>query len=435
MANSSAIKKVCDIVKSDVANKFIVVSAPGKRESTDTKVTDLLYAAYNAQKTKGDCCAELTIVEGRFNDIIKGLNLKLSLKSEFAAIKKQIAIAPTDCFIASRGEYLSAKVFAAAIGYEFVDASEIIRFSACGRFLDQTTAELSKRRLSGTKGAVIGGFYGANELGDIYTFSRGGSDITGSIIAGAMGVCVYENWTDVDGFMVADPRIVENPDIIDMLTYKELRELSYMGASVLHSDSIFPLRKKDIPIHIKNTFNPAATGTIIVPTKKFVAGDFTRKKRTVTGIAGKKSFTALHIEKSMMNDEIGFARKVLSCLENHNISLEQMPAGIDTLTVLFDNSNVNDTTLQQLIADINELCTPDNIVVEKNIALIAVVGHGMSRNKGTAARVCYALCCSDTNIKLLDQGSSELNIIVGVDSADFERAIKALYNEFKKKED
>ena len=432
MANASAIKKVCDIVKSDVANKFIVVSAPGKREKADIKVTDLLYEAFEQEKKTGECSKALDKVQKRFEDIIKELNLNLDLSSDFEAIKLEIKNQPSNCYIASRGEYLSAKVFASAIGYEFVDASEIIRFSTCGRFLDLTTKELARRRLKDTKGAVIGGFYGANELGTIWTFSRGGSDVTGSIIAGAMGVCVYENWTDVDGFMAADPRIVDKPDIIEMMTYKELRELSYMGASVLHSDSIFPLRKKDIPIHIRNTFNPKAVGTLIVPTKKFVAGDFKRKARTVTGIAGKKFFIAIFIEKSMMNDEIGFARRVLSCLEKHEISLEQMPAGIDTLTILFDGTFVSDEKLKLLLEDINLECSPDNLIVEKDLALIAVVGHGMSRNKGTAARVCSSLCKADINIRLLDQGSSELNIIVGIELADFEKAIKALHKEFHK---
>ena len=431
MANAAAIDNVKNIVKADKANRFVVVSAPGKRESADIKVTDLLYAAFDEKQKTGMCDAAFTKVEKRFNDIIADLNIKLDLSADFIAIKKAVNDGADADYTASRGEYLSAKVCAAYFNMDFIDASDLIVFDEQGKFMPEPTNEKAKKRLAQSKGAVIPGFYGAMPNGTIKTFSRGGSDVTGSIIARAVTATVYENWTDVDGFMTCDPRIVSSACIIDMLTYKELRELSYMGASVLHSDCIFPVRKNDIPIHIRNTFNPSCKGTYIVPTKKFLSGDFKRVERTVTGIAGKKCFAAVYIEKSMMHDELGFARKVLSVLERHKISMEQMPSGIDTVTVLFDASNVSQVTLDAVMADIKTDCAPDNLQLVTDIALIAVVGHGMSRKKGTAAKLCSALSKANINIRLIDQGSSELNIIVGVESTDFEIAIKALHDEFK----
>jgi len=431
LANSRTIKLVKDIALKDKKNKFIVVSAPGKQTQEDTKVTDLLYAGYSSYKRGTNFDTAFLPVKMRFKGIVDDLKLKVNLEPDFLDFKKRLEKGAGEDFVASRGECFSSKICAVYFGLEFVDAADIIKFDACGKFLSEDTNAAVKKRLAKSNGAVIGGFYGAKPNGDIKTFSRGGSDITGAIIARAVGASVYENWTDVDGFMVCDPRVVKNPPIIQMVTYKELRELSYMGASVLHSDSIFPVRKSDIPIHIRNTFNPASTGTMVVPTKKYVSGEFSRKERLITGIAGKKKISAIYLEKSMMNDEVGFARKVLSVLEKHSISLEQMPSGIDTLTVLFDCNNIQDAVIKKAFDDIKTECNPDNIQLVRDLSLVAVVGHGMSKRKGTAARLCGALSKADINIRLIDQGSSELNIIVGIDAKDYDKALNALFDEFK----
>ena len=431
MANADSIRQAGAIIQADPANRFIVVSAPGKREKSDTKVTDLLYACYDEKQAKGDCDETITVVEKRFTDIIAGLNLDFDMSADFETIRDDINTGASRDYVASRGEYLCAKLCAAYFNLEFIDAADIVKFDSKGKFEAEPTNEIASKRLALSKGAVIPGFYGTMPDGQIKTFSRGGSDVSGSIIARAVSASVYENWTDVDGFMVCDPKIVANASLIQMLTYKELRELSHMGANILHSDSIFPVRKSDIPIHIRNTFNPAAKGTMIVPTKKFYSGEFSRDFRTVTGIAGRKNFAAIHMEKSMMNNELGFARKALSVLEEHNVLMEHMPSGIDTLTVIIDGASVSENTLNSAVRHMAEACAPDNIEVVREIALVAVVGHGMSRKKGTAAKVFSALYKAGINIRMIDQGSSELNIIVGVENNDYESAIQALYEEFK----
>lgn len=431
MANAESIKCVANIIKSDSDNKFIIVSAPGKRESSDTKVTDLLYACYEEKFVKGICDSSMAVVERRFKDIIEGLEMDFDMSAEFDIIRNEINSGASKDYVASRGEYLSAVLCAKYLGLEFIDAGELVSFNMDGVFESEKTNDIASARLAKSKGAVIPGFYGVMPNGAIKTFSRGGSDVSGSIIARAVKADMYENWTDVDGFMACDPRIVKNPRLIDLLTYKELRELSYMGANVLHSDCIFPVRKNDIPINVRNTFNPSAKGTLIVPTNHLLSGKLTRTETTVTGIAGKKDFIAIYLEKSMMNNECGFARKVLSILENHNVSMEHMPSGIDTLTVLVDGSTVNRGEIDFIVRDIQNKCAPDTIEVVENLALIAIVGHGMNRKAGTAGKVCCALSNAGINIRMIDQGSSELNIIVAVESSDYEEAIGALFNEFK----
>ncbi|MCL2062503.1 MAG: aspartate kinase [Firmicutes bacterium] len=426
MANAETIKKVAKIINQDEKNnRFIVVSAPGKREKSDTKVTDLLYAAYKDIHV-------FPAIEKRFNELIAGLDLTLlNLSEEYNIIKANIEGGASAEYLASRGEYLSAKILAAYLGIEFIDAAELIKFDADGKFDAVQTQAAASKRLKKSVRAIIPGFYGKDTSGEIKTFSRGGSDISGAIIARAVSADIYENWTDVDGFMVCDPRTVPNAEIIDVLTYKELRELSYMGASVLHSESIFPVREADIPIHIRNTFNPAAKGTLIVPTKKYFDGLYARSSRTVTGIAGEKGFIALTLEKSMMNVEVGFAKRVLEVLEKHGISIEHMPTGIDTLTVIIDGEGIDKQLLFDVKKDLNSACSPNRYTVEQNLSMIAVVGHNMSRKTGTAARLFSALSKASVNIRMIDQGSSELNIIVGVEDNDYETAIRALYEEFK----
>lgn len=432
MANADSISRVKDIIDSDSEAHFIVVSAPGKRESGDTKVTDLMYECIAERDRAGVCDKVLDKVISRFDDIIKGLGLNLDLSPEFNVIRNQINGGAGSDYASSRGEFLSAIVTAKLIGARFVDAGDIIRFDMDGNFDSETTNRLVGNKLIGCDRAVIPGFYGRMPNGKIKTFSRGGSDITGAIVARGVNAVIYENWTDVDGFMTVDPRIQKDPQVIEMLTYKELRELSYMGANVLHPESIFPVRKADIPIKIKNTFNPSAPGTMIVPTKKYVSGEFTRSDRTVTGIAGKTDFSAIYVEKSMMNSELGFARKLLKILERHNILLEHLPSGIDTMTVVIDGSNVCKEEIESVLSEIKQELQPNNVEFVEGIALIAVVGHGMNRKKGTAARVFSALSDANVNIRMIDQGSSELNIIVGVENGDCHKAIRAIYKEFNR---
>lgn len=402
----------------------MVPSAPGKRFSNDTKVTDLLYACYKAAREEEAKFQEiLAEIKSRYQEIIDGLGVELSMEEDFKVVEENFRSQAGQEYAASRGEYLNGKIMAAYLGFHFVDPAEIIRFDGNGKFDGEITEALVAKRLKDLENAVIPGFYGAKEDGTIKTFSRGGSDITGSIIAGAMDVDLYENWTDVSGFMVTDPRIVKNPQAIDTITYRELRELSYMGATVLHEDAIFPVRKAGIPINIRNTNAPEDPGTMIVE-------DTCKKpKYTITGIAGKKEFCSLFIEKSMMNAEIGFGRKVLQVLEEQGISFEHVPSGIDTMTLFIHQEEFAEKE-QQVISGIHRAVNPDYMELESDLALVAVVGRGMRSTRGTAARIFAALAHANINVKMIDQGSSELNVIVGVKNEDFEPAIKAIYDIF-----
>ncbi len=430
MANAECIKRVGEIVTSDRAVGCVIVSAPGKREKSDTKVTDLLYTCLDSVMRGANPTEAFAPIKERFDEILKGLGVTVSLDSDYADIIRALSEGTTRDYIASRGEYLSAKVLASYLNWKFIDAKDFVRFDENGTFLAEETNAYAKGILHDVKNAVIPGFYGATSTGEIRTFSRGGSDISGAIVARATYATIYENWTDVDGFMKCDPRIVSNPAVMDLITYKELRELSYMGANVLHPDSIFPVRKNDIPIHIRNTFNPEAKGTLIVPAKKYMSGTYERDDSTVTGIAGKRDFIAINIEKSMMNNEVGFVRKVLEVIERHKLCVEHIPSGIDTLSIILDSSDHDDEKIDRIVESIKDVCHPDIIDVDRNLSLIAVVGHGMNRKKGTATKVCSALAKADINIRMIDQGSSELNIIVGVENKDYEKAISALYSEF-----
>lgn len=422
LASAEQFKKVGAIIRADGTRRYVVPSAPGKRFSEDTKVTDLLYACYRAaDKTKFQ--AVLAEIKSRYQEIIDGLGLTLSLEEDFGVIEENFKNQIGEEYAASRGEYLNGKVMAAYLEYEFVDPAEMIRFDGNGQFDAEITELLVQKRLKNVDTAVVPGFYGAKENGEIKTFSRGGSDVTGSIIAGALDVDLYENWTDVSGVMVTDPRIIKDPKVIDTITYRELRELSYMGATVLHEDAIFPVRKAGIPINIKNTNAPDDPGTMIV--------EDTCKKPpyTITGIAGKRGFCSLFIEKSMMNSEIGFGRKVLQVLEEQGISFEHVPSGIDTMTVFIHQDEFTEKE-QQVISGVHKAVKPDYMELESDLALIAVVGRGMKSNRGTAARIFAALAHANVNVKMIDQGSSELNVIVGVCDEDFEPAIRAIYDIF-----
>lgn len=423
LASARQFKKVGDIIRADKTRRYVIPSAPGKRNNKDTKVTDLLYACYDAASTGGSYKKILNQIRERYGEIIDGLNLNLNLDHEFANIEENFVKGVGRDYAASRGEYLNGIVMANYLGYEFIDAAEVVFFDENGNFESELTNQELSERLEHVERAVIPGFYGSKHDGSIKTFSRGGSDVTGSIVARAIHADLYENWTDVSGFLVTDPRIIENPEVIETITYKELRELAYMGASVLHEDAIFPVRREGIPINIRNTNKPDDKGTLIVEST-------CRKPRyTITGIAGKKGFCAINIEKAMMNAEVGFGRKVLQVFEKFGISFEHMPSGIDTMTIMVHQSEFEEFE-QSVIAGIHRAVEPDSVELESDLALIAVVGRGMKASRGTAGRIFAALGHARINVKMIDQGSSELNIIIGVANCDFENAVKAIYDIF-----
>ncbi len=423
LASAEQFEKVGEIVRSDNARMYVVPSAPGKRYNSDTKVTDMLYACYDLAKKDKDFSRQLKAIKGRYDEIITGLKLKMSLDSEFEIIEQNFKAKAGSDYAASRGEYLNGRIMSEYLKYEFIDAAEVIFFDENGDFDSEKTNKVLGERLYGMKNAVVPGFYGSMPDGSVKTFSRGGSDITGSIVSRAAKVDIYENWTDVSGFLVADPRIIDDPAGIDTITYRELRELSYMGASVLHEDAIFPVRREGIPINIKNTNSPEDSGTWIVESTA------QKSKYVITGIAGKKGFCSVNIDKAKMNSEIGFGRKVLQVFEDNGISFEHMPSGIDTMTIFVHQDEFMDKE-QRVVSGIHRLAHPDSVEIEADLALIAVVGRGMKSTRGTAGRIFSALAHADVNVKMIDQGSSELNIIIGVANADFETAIRAIYNIF-----
>lgn len=423
LASAEQFKKVKNIILSEEERRFVVPSAPGKRFSDDIKVTDLLYRCHGEAKVGMDFTHTLDTIKSRYEEIIRGLDLDLSLDDEIAVIAENLKKGTSIDYIASRGEYLNGIVLAKCLGYEFLDSAEVILFDENGKFLSEETNEKLSARLSTMDNAVLPGFYGSMPNGEVKTFSRGGSDVTGAILARAIRADVYENWTDVSGFLAADPRIVENPEVIEVITYKELRELSYMGAGVLHESVIFPVRKEGIPVNIRNTNAPEDKGTMIVESTCHVPG------HTITGIAGKKGFASVNIDKDKMNSEVGFGRKVLEVFENNGISFEHMPSGIDTMTV-FVNMEQFIPKEQLVLSQLHQAVHPDSIELEADLALIAVVGRGMKNSTGCASKIFKALAEANVNIKMIDQGSSEMNIIVGVRNSDFNNAIKAIYKAF-----
>ena len=427
MADGNVINGVKKIIDADARRKYVVVSAPGKRYSGDTKVTDLLYACHKELVEKGSCKNGFAAVRARFNSLVKELNIPFEINALLDETEAAIDSERSEDFTASRGEYLCARIVAEVLGATFIDAKDVIFFNEDGSLNGEKSYKAVSFAVSGAERAVIPGFYGKGYDGKVKTFSRGGSDISGSIIARAVNATVYENWTDVSGFLACDPRIVESPVKMKTISYKELRELSYMGANVLHSDSIFPLRKANIPIQIKNTFRPQDAGTSIVPSAKY-----TPSGNLVTGVAGKKNFTVIFIEKSHMNAEVGFMCKVLSVLVEEEISIEHIPSGIDTMSLVVESNDLSKEKLETVIEKIKSAVAPDVIRVIEDIALIATVGHGMSSSVGTSARLFNAIAAADINIKMIDQGSSELNIIVGVRNDDYEKCIRAIYSEFFK---
>lgn len=423
LASAEQFKKVGDIIRAEDSRRYVVPSAPGKRYSADTKVTDMLYGCYDLAAKGKNFDEEFDLIKERYYGIINDLGLELSLDDEFTTIKACFIGKAGRDYAASRGEYLNGIILAKYLGYEFVDAADVIFFNDSGVFDSDRTNKVLSQRLAGIERAVIPGFYGSMPNDTIKTFSRGGSDVTGSIVAAAVGADIYENWTDVSGFLIADPRIIDKPLPITTITYKELRELSYMGATVLHEDAIFPVRKAGIPINIKNTNAPLDQGTMIVEST------CQKPPFTITGIAGKKGFTVINIEKDMMNSELGFGRKVLEVFEKNGISFEHMPSGIDTMSVIVHQAEFEPKE-QEILSGLHRNVHPDSIEIESDLALIAVVGRAMKSNRGTAGRIFSALAHAHVNVKMIDQGSSELNIIIGVEEKDFEAAVKSIYEIF-----
>ncbi len=428
LADAAQFQKVGRIIRKDTDRRYVVPSAPGKRSSDDTKVTDMLYGCYKAAFMEEEDCAEefetrLSQIKTRYDEIINGLKLSLDLSEEFKQIRENFMKKTGRDYAASRGEYLNGRIMAEYLGYTFIDAADVIFFDEDGHFDAEKTDQVLGKVLSETERAVIPGFYGSMPDGSVKTFSRGGSDITGSIVAKAVHADMYENWTDVSGFLIADPRIIQNPKAIDVITYRELRELSYMGATVLHEDAIFPVRKEGIPINIRNTNIPEDKGTLIVEST-------CRKPRfVITGIAGKKDFASITVEKAMMNSEVGFCKNVLEVFADNGISIEHMPSGIDTLTIFVHQDEFEEKE-QKVIAGIHRAVEPDFLELESDLALIAVVGRGMRATRGTSGRIFSALAHANVNVKMIDQGSSELNIIIGVRNHDFNDAIRAIYDIF-----
>ena len=423
LADAGQFRKVGAIIRSDDSRVYVVPSAPGKRDSGDIKITDLLYECYDLAKQEKNFYEPFLAVKDRYNEIIQGLNLNLSLAEEFDAIEDKLLHDPEKDYTASRGEYLNGLIMANFLGYEFIDAADVIFFDASGNFDAAMTNSILAPRLEDCACAVIPGFYGTGKDGKIRTFSRGGSDITGSIVASACRAGVYENWTDVSGLLMADPRIVSSPKIMNSITYRELREMSYMGASVMHEDAIFPVKKAGIPINIRNTNRPEDPGTWIVENTA------RRSQYTITGIAGRRDFCSIVIAKDLMHSQPDFYRKVVQCFEENNIPLEHLPSGIDTMTVVVQESRFIEHE-QEVLGRIAKIVEPESIEVESGIALIAVVGRSMKSQTGTAAKIFRALAEARINVRMIDQGASELNIIVGVLNEDFERAIRAIYHIF-----
>ncbi|HPO04152.1 MAG TPA: aspartate kinase [Bacillota bacterium] len=424
VADGIQLAKLKKIIEDESDRKYVIVSAPGRRFDQDNKVTDLLYLCKAHIDHNVDYRQIFQVVCDRFLALKMNLGIDIDLEKEFAEIDKNMQNNASEDYIASRGEYLTALVVAAYLGYDFVDTAGLICFDERGKLLDEETDRRLANEILKHDRAVIPGFYGSKPDRSIKTFSRGGSDITGSLVAKAVKADVYENWTDVSGFLVADPRIVKNPEQIDMVSYKELRELSYMGASVLHEDAIYPVRAGNIPINIRNTNAPAHPGTLIVSDTSKKADD-----KIITGIAGSKDFVVIAIYKNMMSAETGFVRRCLSILEDYGIPVEHLPSSIDTISIVLSKKKINGK-LEDILEEMQRRLAPDSLDVYQDMALIATVGRGMNRRRGVSARLFTALYKAGINIRMIDQGSSEMNIIVGVENIDFENAVRAIYDTF-----
>lgn len=427
LASAEQFRKVAAIVRAQPERRYVVASAPGKRSSDDTKVTDMLYQCFRLAKRHLPYDEAFAKIEDRYNAIITDLGLDFSLEKEYAEIRISLPHAGED-YIASRGEYLNSMILAKYLDFAFIDAERGIFFKDDGTFDDVRTYETLSQLLEGVEYAVIPGFYGSMPNGTIRTFSRGGSDITGAIVARAVNAALYENWTDVSGMLMADPRIIQNPKVIEQITYRELRELAYMGATVMHEEAVFPVREARIPINIRNTNAPQDPGTMIVP-----AATMVDMEHVITGVAGKKGFSSITIEKDKMNVEIGFGRKVLSALERMHINFEHIPSGIDIMSVIVSTASLEGRK-EDLIARIRRDTGADSVLIEDGLALVSVVGRGMVKAKGTAGRIFTAIAKQDINVRMIDQFSGEKTIVLGVDECNYEATLQAIYSEFVQEE-
>ena len=427
MADAGQYRKVRDIVFADPERRVVVVSAAGKRDKQDHKITDLLYLCYAHTQYGVDCDRIFEMITSRYLQIRDELGVKLDLEPEFEALKARLdAKAISQDELVSRGEYFSARLMAAFLDFQFVDAADWIRFNLDGSVDQEVSYDALKRCFRG-KGVVIPGFYGTMPDGNIKAFSRGGSDITGALAAAALDADVYENWTDVSGILMADPRIVENPQTIPEVTYDELRELSYSGAQVLHEGTIFPVREKNIPLNIRNTNAPNDPGTMI---REHFETD-SDPNRFLTGITGKKDFTIVHLSKRGMSNEVGVLRRILTVMERHGVSVDYAPNGIDCVSVVMPTEAIQ-PHLYTVLAEIQQEVKPDTLDVHDQIAVVAAVGRKMAFRPGISGKIFAALGQADINIRMINQGPDELNIIFGVDNKDFGTAIKVLYDSFVK---
>lgn len=431
VADGIQLTKTKEIIREDPDRKYIVVSAPGKRYEGDNKITDILYLCKTHIEHNLPYDQLFQVVVDRYMAVEINLGVKVDLLKYFEEIRENLRKNPSADYIASRGEYLNAVLVAAFLEYDFVDTANLIKFDEKGRLLTEETDNALAEELAKHERAVLPGFYGSTPDGEIKTFSRGGSDITGALVARAVHADVYENWTDVSGFLMADPRIVENPKQIRAISYKELRELSYMGASVLHEDAIYPARMANVPINIRNTNQPEDPGTFITAE---VSEDYSSEQNhIITGIAGSRDFTVVALYKNMMSSERGFVRKILDILDDYDINFEHLPSGIDTVSVVMANKAINGR-LDEVLDEFRTRLRPDSIDAFEDMALIATVGHGMSYRQGVSAKLFEALAAAGVNIRMIEQGSSEMNIIVGVENKDFEKAIRAIYEAFVEEE-
>lgn len=424
LADANQFQKVATIVASRPECRVVVASAPGKRFSGDVKVTDMLYRCAEAAANGEDIQQFFAPIKARYNTIISELGLDFSLDSAFSIVQEKIQNGAGADYVASRGEYLNSLLLAAYLHFDFVDAAQCVFFTESGELDEQRTYKTTAQLLSPLQHAVIPGFYGSLPDGTIHTFSRGGSDISGAIAARAIEADLYENWTDVSGMLMADPRIVASPRVIREITYQELRELAYMGATVMHDEAIFPVREACIPINIRNTNAPDEPGTMIVSQTENLP-----KNTVITGIAGKTGFSSITIEKHRMNAEVGFGQKVLSALEENKVSFEHIPTGIDTMSVVVSTASIEQCR-NKVLSRIFQDTKADAVTIEDGLALLAVVGRGMVRAKGTAGRLLTAIANEDINIRMIDQGSCETNIIVGISESDYPQALNAVYREF-----
>lgn len=421
VADGIQLAKIKDIIEADPGRRYIVVSAPGKRFDGDSKITDLLFMCKAHADHNIPYEQLLQVITDRYSAIKYNLGVDVDLDSEYETILRKLGEGCSEDYIASRGEYLSAILVAAYLGYDFVDTEGLILFDSKGRLLPEETNEALSRELAKHERAVLPGFYGSDiKTGEIRILSRGGSDVTGSLVARAVKADIYENWTDVSGLLMADPRIVDNPKPIEYISYMELRELSYMGASVLHDEAVFPVRLAGIPINIRNTNAPEDPGTIITTENSY------DNDKLFSGIAGKQPFTVITVYKNMMNKEVGYVRRALTVLEDLGISFDHIPTGIDSLSVVIESSALEDN-LEEVLKEFEQRLHPDEINVIPDIAMIAVVGMGLVKNIGVAARITKALSDAGINIRMLNQGTSEINVIIGVESSDFKKASRAIY--------